>query len=99
MIQKAVGNKGICAYNEAYATLVDQPALLASDFDNMMCVVQQEAVIFSAIMAVKMITVPAIPHCFIANTFECIAVVAPPSFFCPSYRKVSLAKSLDGCRE
>ena len=73
--------------------------LLSSGVDYMMGVVQQEAVVFSAVMAEKMIAVPAIPHCFMTNTFVCVAVVAPPSFFCPSHRKVSLAKSLDGCRE
>ena len=56
-------------------------------------VVQQEAIIISAIMAEIMVAVPAVPHCLVANVVIVVAVVTPSSFLCSPCRKMSLAES------
>ena len=66
---------------------------------HMMSMVEEKTIVFSSIVAEKVIAIPTVPYSLVANVIVIVAVVASSSLLCSPYRKVRLTETFDGCRE
>ena len=66
---------------------------------HMMSMVEEKTIVFSSIVAEKVIAITAVPYSLVANVIVIVAVVASSSLLCSPYRKVRLTETFDGCRE
>ena len=55
----------------------------------------QKAIIVSATVAEKTVTVFAVPHCLMSLLLIIMTVIAAVTFFCSTYRKMGNTESLD----
>ena len=85
----------VSEWTEDMAKITEGQLHVSSTSDNMVKVILQVAIIF-AIVAEKLVTILAIPHCLMSLLFVIVAVVVLVTFVYSSYRKVYGAESLTG---